>query len=303
MTDKLQKKPSPVSVIFIGLIVILILASGNKPKLVSADTGETTGTNPVIWADVPDVDVIRVGNYFYMSSTSMHMMPGVPIMRSTDLVNWEIVSYVYDTLENNAAHNLTDGKGIYGKGSWATSLRYKNGTFYVCFASNDMGRTYIYRTTDIVNGPWQRSVLSGIYHDPSLLFDDNGKVYLVYGSGGVSIKELTADATAVKSGGLSKQLYKSPDNNLFEGSHIYKINGMYYIFNIRWTERRIESCYRASNLAGAWEGKVVFNSTLSGASGGVAQGGVISTADGHWYAMLFQDHGAVGRPRKVLRII
>jgi hypothetical protein len=70
---------------------------------------------------------------------------------------------------------------------------------------------------------------------------------------------------------------------------------MYYIFNIRWTERRIESCYRASNLAGAWEGKVVFNSTLSGASGGVAQGGVISTADGHWYAMLFQDHGAVGR--------
>jgi hypothetical protein len=129
------------------------------------------------------------------------MMPGVPIMRSTDLVNWEIVSYVYDTLENNAAHNLTDGKGIYGKGSWAASLRYKNGTFYVCFASNDMGRTYIYRTTDIVNGPWQRSVLSGNYHDPSLLFDDDGKVYLVYGSGGVSIKELTADATAVKSGG------------------------------------------------------------------------------------------------------
>jgi len=254
-----------------------------------------TCSNPVIWSDVPDVDVIRVGNYYYMSSTSMHMMPGVPIMRSTDLVNWEIVSYVYNTLENNSAHNLTDGKGIYGKGSWATSLRYKNGTYYVCFASNDMGKTYIYKTTDIINGPWTRSVLSAVYHDPSLLFDDDGKVYIVYGSGAVYIKELTSDATAIKTGGLSQKLYTSPDSNLFEGSHIYKINGTYYIFNIRWTSRRIESCYRSSSLTGTWEGKVVLNSTLSGASGGVAQGGIFNTPDGAWYAMLFQDHGAVGR--------
>ena len=297
MTRNLIKKSNIISAIFICLIVTLLLASGDKPKIVSAAAEETSCSNPVIWADVPDVDVIRVGNYYYMSSTSMHMMPGVPIMRSTDLVNWEIVSYVYDTLENNAAHNLTDGKGIYGKGSWATSLRYNNGTFYVCFASNDMGRTYIYQTADIINGPWTRSNLSGIYHDPSLLFDDDGRVYIVYGSGTISIKELTSDATAVKSGGLSKVLFNAPDSSLFEGSHIYKINGMYYIFIIRWpaNSRRIEACYRSSSLTGAWESKIVLDSTLSGASGGVAQGGVVSTADGYWYAMLFQDHGAVGR--------
>jgi xylan 1,4-beta-xylosidase len=295
MMKNLVKKSSIVSTILIVLIAILLLSLGNKPKIVSAATGETTCSNPVIWADIPDVDVIRVGNYFYMSSTSMHMMPGVPIMRSTDLVNWEIVSYVYDILENNSAHNLTNGTGIYGKGSWASSLRYHNGTYYVCFASNDMGQTYIYRTADIINGPWTRSVLSGVYHDPSLLFDDDGSVYIVYGSGAVYIKQLTSDATAIKSGGLSQKLYTSPDSNLFEGSHIYKINGMYYIFNIRWTSRRIESCYRSSSLTGTWEGKIVLNSTLSGASGGVAQGGIFSTADGTWYAMLFQDHGAVGR--------
>lgn len=94
--------------------------------------------NPLIWADVPDTDVIRVGNYFYMSSTSMHMMPGIPIMRSIDLVNREIVAYVYDILENNDAHNLINGQNIYGKGSWANSPRYHNNTFYICFSSIDI---------------------------------------------------------------------------------------------------------------------------------------------------------------------
>lgn len=97
---------------------------------------KTVITNPIIWADVPDVSVIRVDHVFYMVSTSMHSMPGCPIMRSVNLKDWEIVNYVFDTLEDNDAHNLLDGKGIYGKGSWAANLRYHKGTFYVCFSCN-----------------------------------------------------------------------------------------------------------------------------------------------------------------------
>src|SRR5687767_15471917 len=83
--------------------------------------------NPIIFADVPDMAMIRVGDVYYMSSTTMHMSPGVPIMKSKDLVNWQLVNYAYDTLANVDELNLDNGKSTYGKGSWASSLRYHNG--------------------------------------------------------------------------------------------------------------------------------------------------------------------------------
>jgi len=259
--------------------------------------GETSMKNPLIWADAPDPSVIRVGNDFYMTSTSMHMMPGIPIMHSTDLVNWEIISYVYQTMENNNAHNLVSGN-IYGKGSWATNLRYNNNTFYVCFNSNDMGRTYVYKTTDI-RGTWTRSVLSGSYHDPSLLFDDDGRVYIIYGAGDIRIVELTADATAVKSGGVNQIIFSTPSGNIVscEGSHAYKINGMYYVFLIRWPSggKRLEMCYRSSNLLSGYQSQVLLDDDLGYNNKGVAQGGIVSLPDGKWYGMLFQDHDSVGR--------
>jgi len=93
----------------------------------------TVVQNPLFLADFPDPCVINVGGTYYMSSTSMHFMPGIPIMRSYDLAHWEIVSYVYETLLDNDAHNLQNGQNIYGAGSWATCLRYHNDWFYVCF--------------------------------------------------------------------------------------------------------------------------------------------------------------------------
>src|SRR5512138_3691618 len=83
--------------------------------------------NPVIFADVPDLSMVRVGDTYYMSSTTMHMSPGVPIMKSKDLVNWKLVNYAYDTLANVDAMNLVNGKSTYGRGSWASSIRYHNG--------------------------------------------------------------------------------------------------------------------------------------------------------------------------------
>ena len=88
--------------------------------------------SPVMWADVPDPSVIRVGDTYYMTSTTMHMNPGVPIMKSQDLVNWEIVNYVYDVLDADDRLALTGGENDYGRGSWASSLRYHDGTLR-CF--------------------------------------------------------------------------------------------------------------------------------------------------------------------------
>lgn len=254
-------------------------------------------TNPFIYADVPDNDVIRVGNAYYMTSTTMHMNPGVPIMKSYDLVNWEIVNYVYDTYANGDAQNLNNGQNEYGKGSWASSLRYSNGIYYVSFGSNATGKTYIYQTSNIESGPWTYSVLGSYYHDASLLFD-NGRVFLVYGSDNISLIELTADAKAIKPGGISQVIIPNSSNIAgasfivkAEGAHIQKINGYYYVFLICWPSGsgRTQLTYRSSSLTGSYTGQVSLSDS------GIAQGGIVDTASGSWYAMLFKDSGAIGR--------
>jgi hypothetical protein len=158
--------------------------------------------NPIIWADVPDVAMIRVGDTYYMSSTTMHMSPGVPIMKSKDLVNWELVRYAYDILDDVDDLNLANGKNTYGRGSWASSIRYHNGTYYVSTFAQTTGKTYIYTTKDIEKGLWKVSSFRPAFHDHSLFFDDDGRVYLLYGAGDLRLVELTADATAVKPGGF-----------------------------------------------------------------------------------------------------
>ena len=113
--------------------------------------------NPIIFADVPDNAIIRVKDTYYMSSTTMHMSPGLPIMKSTDLVNWKLVNYAYDTLADVDALNLVSGKDSYGRGSWASSLRYHNGKYYVTTFSQTTDRTYVFSTGDIEKGPWKVS--------------------------------------------------------------------------------------------------------------------------------------------------
>ncbi len=258
-------------------------------------------TNPVLWSDVPDVCVIRVGSVFYMVSTSMHTMPGCPIMKSENLMNWEIVNYVFDTYEDNDAHQLLDGTGIYGKGSWAASLRCHGDTFYVCFSCLDTDQFYIYRTQDIENGTWERSVIPGLRHDPSMLFDD-GRVFVIYGNGDIHITELTADATAIREDGIHQLLFETEREGIglrCEGCHAYKLNGYYYLFFIEWPRtgngRRRQLCYRSRNLLGPYTNRVVLDDDMGYRNQGIAQGGIVDTPAGEWYALLFQDHGAVGR--------
>ncbi|MEH7177037.1 glycoside hydrolase family 43 protein [Neobacillus vireti] len=269
---------------------------------------KTILTNPIMWADVPDVDVIRVGTVYYMVSTSMHTLPGCPIMKSENLADWEIIGYVFDTLEENDAHNLMDGKNIYGQGSWAASLRYHNETFYVCFSSNDMDRFYMYQTKDIESGEWKRSTFEGKLHDPALFFDEN-KVFIIYGCGDIRITELIEDATAIKPGGVNQLLLVTEKENIglrCEGCHAYKIDGQYYLLFIEWTtngnRRRRQICYRSDQLLGEYERKVIFDDDMEYHNKGIAQGAIFDTPDHEWYAMLFQDHDAVGRIPYVLSV-
>ncbi len=271
-------------------------------------TSNAVVNNPLFLADFPDPAVLFVDGTFFMTTTSMHFMPGIPIMRSYDLANWEVAAYVYPTFLSNAAHNLTDGQNIYANGSWATSLRYHKEYFYVCFNCNDAQNTFVYRTKNILEGPWEHSILPGFHHDPSLLFEEDDRVYLVYGNGTIYIMELTGDAMRVKPDGIHRVLVDTPkvDGLNCEGSHIHKIDGRYYLMLIQWpktgTGRRIQWCYRCDTLLGTYEGRVVLDDSFGYKNNGVAQGGLFC-ANGHWYAMLFQDHDSVGRCPVLLPVV
>lgn len=270
-----------------------------KSAITSTDDGSGNYTNPVIFADVPDIDFIRVGSAYYMVSTTMHLSPGCPIMRSYDLVNWEIVNYVYNILDDADNLALRNGEKNYGKGQWAATLRYNDGVYYAGFLSYATGKTYIYYTKDIENGRWDRFEFDEGFHDMSLLFDDDGRVYIIYGGGQIWCIELEKDLSAVKPETKRKLINNAGlvRGCLAEGAHAYKINGYYYIFIITWPPdgRRTQLCYRSKSLGGEWEMKIVLDDNLDFRNDGVAQGGIIDDAEGNWYCLLFQDHGAVGR--------
>ncbi|KAB8141225.1 glycosyl hydrolase 43 family protein [Chloroflexia bacterium SDU3-3] len=256
--------------------------------------------NPILQSDFPDVDVIRVDDTYYMISTTMHFMPGAVILRSFDLVHWEIFTHVFETLDDTPAQRMEGGQSIYGQGMWAASLRHHGGTFYVCFVANDTRKTYLYQAQDI-RGPWRRQIVEGFYHDCSLLFDDDGHTYIVYGNTEIFITELRGDLSGPQEGGLHRVIIRDqPGVALgYEGAHIYKIDGRYYVFLIHWladgTRRRTQACFAADALGGEFSGGDILDDDMGYHNMGVAQGGVVDTPDGDWYAVLFQDQGAVGR--------
>lgn len=285
-------------ILFLTALILVAVASPAVPATQTAPADPAH--NPLIWADVPDMAIIRVGKTYYMSSTTMHMSPGLPIMKSTDLVNWRMASYAYETLADNEALRLENGKNAYGRGSWASSLRYHDGVFHASTFSATTGRTHIYTTRDPDRGPWKETSFEPAMHDHSLFFDDDGRVYMVYGSGRIMLTELQPDLSGIKPGGVNQVLIENV-NAVFgtdlgglngEGSQLSKINGRYYLFNIaspgsRWARTVI--VHRADTITGPYEGRIALDDR------GIAQGGLIDTPDGKWFAYLFKDQGAVGR--------
>ena len=259
--------------------------------------------NPMMWADVPDPDVIRVGEYYYLVSTTMHLMPGAPIMRSKDFSTWETVGYLFDRLTDSPKYDLQEGT-VYGRGQWATSLKYHDGRFWALFAPNEggpMGQTYIMTAPDAA-GPWTVHSRLRHFHDATLFFDDDGRVYVFYGTG--QMCELSRDLKSVVEGS-DRQLFQreADETGLLEGSRVVKHDGRYYLLMISHVyapgRHRREVCYRADNITGPYEKKVILESDFGGFPY-VGQGTIVDgvpAADGTqpWYGVIFQDRGAVGR--------
>ena len=278
--------------LFLTLPLFLFSSCESVPKT-------TVAINPLTYTDIPDNDVIRVGNDYYMVSTTMYFCPGAPIIHSRDLIHWRIVNYVYDTLADDDIYNLRNGRNAYGKGQWATTLREKDGIFYALFIANDQQKTFVYTTTDIHNGPWKRhAVYDRPFHDAGLLFD-KGKAYVVWGNGSLRITELEPDLSAIKEGGVDQLLIETPRGRGLraEGAHMYHINDYYYLLEIDWPagEVRTERAWRSHELLGEYESKVILQGAFDGRRDGVAQGAIVNTPHGDWYSIMFQDHGAVGR--------
>jgi beta-xylosidase len=283
------------------LLTLLMLCTtlGTMAQQVTTDKIQ----NPMLWADVPDPDVIRVGDTFYLVSTTMHLMPGAPVMASKDLKNWETVGYIFDRLTDSPKYDLLEGTA-YGRGQWATSLKYHKGKFYALLAPNEqgaMGDTYIF-TADKAEGPWKIVSRMRHFHDCSLFFDDDDRVYVIYGTG--EMMELKPDLSDVIEGTHQKIFEREADETgLLEGSRMIKHRGKYYLLMISHVyapgRHRREVCYRADDIHGPYEKQVILESEFGGFSY-EAQGTIVDSPDGDWYGIIFQDRGGVGRVLTVM---
>ena len=254
--------------------------------------------NPMLWADTPDPDVIRVGDTFYMVTTTMHLMPGAPVMASKDLKHWETVGYIFDRLTDSPKYDMQKGT-VYGRGQWATSLKYHDGKFWALLAPNEggpMGQTYIF-TAPKAEGPWTIHSRLRHFHDATLFFDDDGTPYVFFGTG--EMCQLTRDLKGVVEGSHRHYFQREADERgLLEGTRVIKHRGTYYALLISHVyapgRHRREVCYRTKDLNGKWEKNVILESDFGGFSY-LAQGTIVDTEEGDWYGIMFQDRGGVGR--------
>lgn len=254
--------------------------------------------NPILYADVPDVSLVHVGKYYYMVSTTMHLMPGCPVMRSKDLKTWQTVSYVFPRIDDAGRYSLIDSTA-YGQGQWASSIRYHKGRFYVWFTANGSPYKGFIYTAKKAEGPWTLVARPPHFHDGSLFFDDDDRVYMFHGTG--HLTELTPDLQGIKKGGIDQQIFErdKDEQGLLEGSSAIKHNGKYYLcmISMDWSipgRVRREVCYRADKITGPYEKHIILETPFE-EFGGVGQGCLVPGDGGEWWAVIFQDRGGVGR--------
>jgi xylan 1,4-beta-xylosidase len=282
-----------------------------------SDNGNGTFSNPVFYDEFSDPDLIRVGDDYYLTGTTMHAMPGLPVLHSRDLVNWEFLGYAEDRLDYGPECRLEAGKEIYGQGIWAPSFRFHNGKFRI-FSNVNGRKTQVY-TSASPAGPWIHTEMKVSLHDPSVLFDDDGKKYVVWGYDEIRMAELTDDCTDLKPG--TEKIVIPRGSGAGEGSHFYKIDGKYFITMARWDPVCFEVCARAENPYGPYEIALVsagenfglgtgWRLPYSPTKGGfqivpphdnhtgcvtLHQGGIVQTQTGEWWGFSMMDHNSVGR--------
>lgn len=296
---------SKTLIIFIGLSA---MAAGGfsqtaKQPFVSkvwvADQGNGTYKNPVLNADYSDPDAIRVGDDFYLVSSSFEDIPGLPILHSKDLVNWTIIGHALrrqPPFEHFAIPR-------HGEGVWAPAIRYHNGEFYIYYPDPDFG-IYLTKAKDPA-GPWSDPVLveagKGLI-DPCPLWDDDGTVYLVHGWAGsragiksiITIKKLNATGDKVIDAGVIVYDGHKTDATI-EGPKLYKRNGYYYIFApAGGVPTGWQLVLRSKSIYGPYERRVVLEQGKSNING-PHQGAWVTTQTGEDWFLHFQDKEAYGR--------
>ncbi len=293
-----------ISFLFLLLIHTDVFA---QSKISVADNGDGTYRNPVIHADYSDPDAIRVGNDFYMTASSFTNVPGLPILHSTDLVNWEIIGYALKKLIPEEHFS----KVLHGGGVWAPSIRYHNNQFYIYYPDPDFGIYLI--TAKKITGPWTEPKLIAAGRgliDPCPLWDDaspnaeggRGKCYLVHAYAGsragiksiIVVKEMNAAGTEIISDAV--MVYDGHETDpTIEGPKFYKRNGYYYIFapaggvSTGW-----QLVLRSKNIYGPYERKVVMDQGTTNING-PHQGAWVTTTKGEDWFLHFQDKDAYGR--------
>jgi len=303
-------------------LALALLATGAtartdpKPTGWTADNGDGTFTNPLFFDEFSDPDLIRVGDDFYLTGTTMHAMPGLPVLHSRDLVNWTFESYAMDRLDLGPAYRLEGGQNVYGKGIWAPSFRYRDGIFYIF--SNVNGQTTQMFTARSPKGPWTRTAMKRSFHDLSVLFDDDGKAWVIWGYQDIHLAELDARLTDIVPG--SERIIIAKGAGMGEGSHLYKIDGRYYITSAEWSGPFRMPAARADRITGPWEVNPAisrdedFGETAGyrvggttppfrltppnpAARGGLSlhQGGIVRTPAGEWWGWSMFEGNSVGR--------
>lgn len=288
----------------------------------TADNGNGTYTNPLLYDEFSDPDILRVGEDYYLAGTTMHSVPGLVILHSRDLVNWENISYCFDRFDfDDDAFSLKNGKEIYGQGIWAPAIRYNDGRFYLYSNVNGKG-LQCYTSTDI-HGPWKHINMEGEIYDLGVLFDDDGKVYAIHGYGEVKCTELYPDMRGPIEG--TTRVIIPEGNGVGEGHHAYKINGKYYIISTDYKPNGRTLCSRADNIWGPYETRVITADETFGyhaspltqikgrimpdgypvsiapcdpdktAASNIHQGGIVDTPSGQWWALLMMDFHSIGR--------
>jgi xylan 1,4-beta-xylosidase len=282
-----------------------------------ADNGNGTFTNPLFYDEFSDPDLIRVGDDYYLTGTTMHTMPGLPVLHSRDLVNWKFLCYAINRLDLGPEFRLENGKEIYGQGIWAPCFRYHNGTFYI-FANVNKKKTQRFTATNPA-GPWLHTEMKVSLHDLSVLFDDDGKAYVVWGYAEVHLAELNDDLTDIKPG--TEKIIMPKGSGAGEGSHFYKIDGKYFITMANWDPVCYQVCARATSPYGPYEIAPISVQENFGIGTGwriphsneqkrfelvppqanfvgcttLHQGGIVQTQTGEWWALSMMDHNSVGR--------
>jgi beta-xylosidase len=273
--------------IFLFIALIPMALAAQSPH---SDNGDGTFTNPVIMADFPDVDVIRVKDDYYMLATTMFTFPGVPLLHSKDLVNWEYCTNIVKRIDESPCYNL-DGCNRYGHGQWAGSLRYYKGVFYVLFNTLNEG-AFLCTATDPA-GAWNIRRLGRGFHDCGLLFDDNGRIYVASGYNNLYITELDDRFSPISRDSL---VFAGDLRKGLEGSHVYRLNGYYYLYCTYGGADGFQVALRSKNIWGPYEEKIVIRETdKNNVNFGIHQGALIQTQKGDWWTMLFIDNGPFGR--------